>query len=148
MLESCEHILNFERFSESKTISNVTKWMESSCVESHIMNLDFSQLTANGASNAIGSMQKFEVLTRHGRPNDVDFAVCYAHQNKRSGSKASRTVKFTEETNNDLGDVLKKSHEIQVRISRAPKRMHAYRQVQIKKECKPLLNPDPANETR
>ena len=26
--------------------------------------------------------------------------------------------------------------------------MHAYRQVQTKKERKPLLNPDPANETR
>ena len=122
--------------------------MESSCAESGMMNSDFSQLTADGASNAIGSMQEFEVLTRHGRPNEVDFAVCYAHQNERSGGKASGTVKFAEETNNDLGDVLKKSHEIQVRISRAPKRMHAYRQVQTKKERKPLLNPDPANETR
>ena len=120
--------------------------MESSCAESGMMNSDFSQLTADGASNAIGSMQEFEVLTRHGRPNEVDFAVCYAHQNERSGGKASGTVKFAEETNNDLGDVLKKSHEIQVRISRAPKRMHAYRQVQTKKERKPLLNPDPANE--
>ena len=122
--------------------------MESSCAESGMMNSDFSQLTADGASNAIGLMQEFEVLTRHGRPNEVDFAVCYAHQNERSGGKASGTVKFAEETNNDLGDVLKKSHEIQVRISRAPKRMHAYRQVQTKKERKPLLNPDPANETR
>jgi hypothetical protein len=26
--------------------------------------------------------------------------------------------------------------------------MHVYQQVQKKKECKPLLNPDPANETR
>jgi hypothetical protein len=26
--------------------------------------------------------------------------------------------------------------------------MHAYQQVQKKKECKPHLNPDPANETR
>ena len=71
------------------------------------MNSDFSQLTANSALNAIGSMQEFEVLTHHGRPNDVDFAVCYAHQNKRSGGKASGTVKFAEETNNDLGDVIK-----------------------------------------
>ena len=122
--------------------------MESSCAESGMMNSDFSQLTADGALNAIGSMQEFEVLTQHGRPNEVDFAVCYAHQNERSGGKASGTVKFAEETNNDLGDVLKKSHKIQVRISRAPKRMHAYRQVQTKKERKPLLNPDPANETR
>jgi hypothetical protein len=112
------------------------------------MNSDFSQLTANGASNAIGSMQEFEVLTRDGCPTSVDFAVCYAHQNERSGSKASGTVEFAEITNDNLGDLLKKSHKIQERISRASKRMHAYQQVQKKKECKPLLNPDPANETR
>ena len=39
------------------------------------MNLDFSQLTADGASNAIGSMQEFEVLIRHGRTNDVDLLI-------------------------------------------------------------------------
>jgi hypothetical protein len=37
--------------------------MESSCAESGMMNSDFSQLTADGTSNAIGSMQEFEVLT-------------------------------------------------------------------------------------
>jgi hypothetical protein len=120
--------------------------MKSSCTESRIINSDFSQLTADGASNAIGSMQEFEVLTRAGRSNDVDFAVCHAHQNERSGGKASGTV--AEVMNDELGDVLKKSHEIQVCISRAPKRMHIYRQIQNKKDCKPLLNPDPANETR
>ena len=122
--------------------------MNSSCIESQIMNSHFSQLTADGASNAICSMQEFKVLTHDGCPTSVDFAVCYACQNDQSGSKASGTVKFAETTNDNLGDLLKKIHEIQVRISRAPKRMHAYRQVQKKKECKPLLNPDPANETR
>ena len=80
------------------------------------MNSDFSQLTADGASNAIGSMQEFEVLTRHGRPNDVDFAVCYAHQNERSGGKASGTVKFAEETNGvvhaNVGQKVLKCHII------------------------------------
>jgi hypothetical protein len=112
------------------------------------MNSDFFQLTANGVSNVTGLMQEFEVLTRAGRSNNVDFAVCYAHQNECSGGKVSVTVKFAEATNNDLRDVLKKSQEIQVHIIRAPKGMHAYQQVQNKKECKPLLNPDPANETR
>ncbi len=122
-------------------------WIKSSCTESRIINSDFSQLSADGASNAIGSMQEFEILTRTGRSNDVDFAVCYAHQNERSGGKASGTVKFAEVINDKLGDVLKKSHKIQVPISRAPKRMHIYEQIQNKKDHKPLLNPDPANET-
>jgi hypothetical protein len=122
--------------------------MNSSCIELRIMNSDFSQLTANGASHDIDSMQEFEVLTRDGPPSSVDFPVCYAHQNERSGGKASGTVKFAEITNDNLGDLPKKSHEIQACISRAPKRMHAYQQVQKEKEHKPLLNPDPANETR
>jgi hypothetical protein len=112
------------------------------------MNPDFCHLTANGASHAIGSMQEFKVLTHAGPSNNVDFAVRYAQQNERSGGKASGTVKFSEATNNDLGVVLKKSLKIQARISRAPQRMHACQEVQNKKECKPLLNPDPANETR
>jgi hypothetical protein len=114
--------------------------MNSSCIASWITNPDFSQLPANGASNAIGSMQEFKVLTHTGCSNYVDFAVCYAHQNERSGGKASGTVKFAEAANNNLEDVLKKSHKIQVCISRAPKRMHAYQQVQNRKERKPLLN--------
>jgi hypothetical protein len=40
--------------------------MKSSCTELRIINSDFLQLTADGASNAIGSMQEFEVLTRAG----------------------------------------------------------------------------------
>jgi hypothetical protein len=46
------------------------------------MNSDFSQLTADEASNAIGSMHEFEVLTHDGCPTSVDIAVCYAHQNE------------------------------------------------------------------
>ena len=122
--------------------------MKSSSAELRIINSGFSQLTADGASNAIGSMQEFEVLTRAGHSNNVDFAVFYAHQNERSGGKASGTVKFAEVINDELGDVLKKSHKIQVCISRAPKRLHIYQQIKNKKDCKPLLNPDPAKETR
>jgi hypothetical protein len=50
--------------------------MKSSSAELRIINSGFSQLTADGASNAIGSMQEFEVLTHAGHSNDVDFAVC------------------------------------------------------------------------
>ncbi len=87
------------------------------------MNSDFAQFTADGTSNAIDFMQEFEVLTGDGDgpPTSVDFAVCYAHQNEQSGGKASGTVKFAEITNDNLGDLLKKSHKIQVRISMAPK---------------------------
>jgi hypothetical protein len=52
--------------------------------------------------------------------------------------------------NPGLGEILIKSHQIQVRISRAPARMSmkVLREVQSSHNRKPLLTPDPAGETR
>jgi hypothetical protein len=47
-----------------------------------------------------------------------------------------------------LGEILIKSHQIQVRISLAPARMKVLREVQSSHNRKPLLTPDPAGETR
>jgi hypothetical protein len=56
-------------------------------------------------------------------------------------------MKFADKPNKELGAILKKSHEIQVRISRSPKRMKLYSDIQRKQSHKPLLVPDPAGET-
>lgn len=146
-LDCLEFILNFERFSKRKTVTNVSDWMLESCVEAKIVSSDFSQLSADGASNAIGSVQEFEVLTRPGRHNEVDFNVCVAHQNERSGGMASGTINI-EGANYDLGAELKKNHEIQVRIHRSGNRMKLFQEIQERKGRNPLLRPDPANEVR
>lgn len=146
-LDCLEMILNFERFTESKTCTAVSDWMRESSSEAKVEDSDFAQLSADGASNAIGSVQEFEVLTRPERPNEVDFNVCLAHQNERSGGMASGTIKNAE-SNYELGAELKKNHEIQVRIGRAPNRMKVLREVQEKKGRLPILAPDPAAEVR
>ncbi len=46
-----------------------------------------------------------------------------------------------------MGAILRKSHEIQVRISQAPKRMRLYSDIQQRQCLKPLLAPDPSGET-
>lgn len=123
--------------------------MNESCVEAKVKADDFLQLTADGASNAVGSVQEFELLTREeGRSNSVNFNVCLSHQNERSSGYASGTTDFASKPNDELGAVLKKSHSIQVRINRAPKRMEAYRSVQESKGRNPPLHPNPCNETR
>jgi hypothetical protein len=104
----------------SKTIANVTDWMLESCKESSIQQDDWGQLAADGGSNAIGSICKFEIITRSedsGQESSLDFNVCYSHQNERSGGYASGTVNFADNQNDALGEILKKSHGIQVRIS-------------------------------
>ena len=144
-----EFPLNFERFQKSKTIENVVEWMRESTAETKIRDSDFGFLSADGGSNAIGSIQEFEVVGRtEGRLNSMDFSVCASHQNERSGGYACGTIKFQENPNEDLGDILRKNHEIQVRLNRNPGRMEIYREVQNKKARSPALSPNPANVTR
>jgi hypothetical protein len=105
-------------------------------------------MSADGASSAIGSISEYESISRTDRTNDVTFNVCYAHQNQRSGGYALVTIQFAEPVNVGLGDILIKSHQIQVRISRAPAWMKVLRGVQESHQCNPMLSPDPAGETR
>jgi hypothetical protein len=56
-------------------------------------------------------------------------------------------MKFSDKPNEELGAILRKSHEIQVRISQAPKCMKLYPDIQWRRGHKPLLAPDSAGET-
>ena len=102
----------------------VADWMEESSKEVGIKPSDFSNLSADGGSNAIGSRSEYEVVTRcDGRQNQVDFNICFAHQNERSGAYASGTGGFKEQPNTELGEVLLKNHTIQTFIDRSSKRI-------------------------
>ena len=116
-------MLNFEHFSKPKTIENVTAWMFDSLDQVGIKSGDINQLSADGASNAIGSVAEYESLSRTDRSNDVLITRCLAHQNERSAGYASGTLKFAQPKNEALGAILKKSHKIQVDISHAPTRL-------------------------
>ncbi|KAL7502257.1 hypothetical protein ACHAXN_000889, partial [Cyclotella atomus] len=147
-LTDMEYVLNFEKFDKPKTIVNVSEWIFESFECAKLKHADVNQFSADGASNAIGSVSEYESLSRTARGNDVQFDVCYAHQNQRSGGYASGTLQFAEPVNTELGAVLGKNHTIQVRLCRSAARMKVYRDIQQANERKPLLNPDPGNETR
>ncbi len=96
--------------------------MLDSCKESIIQQDDWGQLAADGGSNAIGSICKFELVTQSedgGQEGSVDFNICYWHQNKHSGGYALETVKFADSQNDALGEILKKNHGIQVQINQS-----------------------------
>jgi hypothetical protein len=147
-LDNLEYILNFERFDKPKTCANVSDWIFESFSEALLCSGDINQFSADGASNAIGSIAEYEALSRPTRPNDVQLSVCFAHQNERSGGYASGTIAFAEPANKELGDILEKSHSVQVRLSRSSRRMAIYSEIQLKNKRKPMLKPDPANDTR
>jgi hypothetical protein len=77
-----------------------------------LTNQDINQLAADRASNAIGSIAEYESLAQLIRSNDVELSVCIAHQNERSGGYASGTIAFAVPANQELGDILDKSHRI------------------------------------
>jgi hypothetical protein len=149
-LSGLEYVLNFEHFDKSKTCTNVSDWMFESFCEATLLNGDFLQLAADGASNAIGSIAEFESLSRPSRSNNVGLSICIAHQNERLGRYASGTIAFAEPDNDELGSIIDKSHKIQVRMSRLSQRTAVYCDIQTENNRKPMpmLIPDPANETR
>jgi hypothetical protein len=61
-LDNLEYVLNFEKNDKSKTCANVCDWMVESFVEASLTNQDINQLAADGASNAMGSITKYESL--------------------------------------------------------------------------------------
>ena len=147
-LDTLEFPLNFERFLQPKTIDNVVTWLKGSYTAAKIRDADINQMSADGASNAIGSIAKLEAQTRTTRSNDIGIIVCVAHQNNRAGGYASGMHDHAEPVNEELGQILKKSHGIQVRLSRAPTRMEIYQGIQRKNNRKPMLKPKPGNDTR
>ncbi len=99
-LDNLEYTLNFERFDKpSKTCANVSAWIFESFSEASLCNKDINQFSADGASNAIGSIAEYEALSRPTRPNDVQLSVRFAHQNERSGGYASGKIAFAEPAN-------------------------------------------------
>ena len=117
--------------------------------EAKIESDDFNQLAVDGGSNAIGSIQEFEVVAREeGRSNSTDFVICFAHKNECSAGYASGIAKFADAPNEELGAVLAKNRDVQVRMHRNPSRMGVYHVVDEDNGRKPVYNPLPENETR
>lgn len=122
--------------------------MQSSTKCAKVRASDISQLCADGASNASGSIAELETTTRTIRCNDTEVTTCVAHQNERAGGYASGTLDFANPVNVEMGLVLKKSHDIQSLVNRSTNRMSLYKDIQKKNQREPMLNPKPANDTR
>jgi hypothetical protein len=110
ILDHLEYVLNFECFTKSKAIANVTGWMFESTAEGKVQKDDFGRLAADGGSNAVEAVQEYEFVGQEqgGRTNNTNFTICHAHQHQqeRSGGFAAGTAKFASLLNEPLGKVL------------------------------------------
>ncbi len=149
-LDHLEYVLNFERFTNSKTIAIVTEWMFESTAEGKVQKDDFGSLAADGGSNAVGVVQEYKVVGQEqgGQTNKTNFTICHANQQECSGGFAAGTAKFASFPNEPLGKVLEKNHLIQVRMNQNGGCMDCYGGVQDSKSRHPKLNPASANKMR
>jgi hypothetical protein len=107
---------NFEQFDKPKTIANVVEWINDSIKATQTLHSDYNQFGAGGAHNAIGSVAELEAQNQMSHSNDIEVTTCVAHQNEQAGPFASGLGDFVEPVNAELGNTLKKSHGIQVRL--------------------------------
>ncbi len=59
-LSCLEYVLNFEHFDKSKTCTNVSDWIFENFHEATLLNGDFLQLAADGASNAMDPLRSLK----------------------------------------------------------------------------------------
>lgn len=113
-LADLEYILNLKKFDKPKTLVNISvRILRALNVPNWSMLNHFAD---DGVSNAIGSVSEYESLLWTACPNEVQFDVCYAHQNQCSGGYASGNLKFSEPLNPSLREIPIKNHQIWVHI--------------------------------
>jgi hypothetical protein len=102
----------------------------------------------DGASNAVKSMEVYQMLTEINRSTPIAYEKCHAHQCNRSCKYAAGTGEFVENKNVDLWAVLTKCHRILARVLRSSNRMKILKDVQVRKERTRIRMPDPGVVTR
>lgn len=113
-LSDLKYVLNFEHFDNAKTAANISNWLKKSTDAVNMKSDDINVTSADGASNAIGSLVDFEVETHNDRSTNQEFSICFAHQNQQAACYASGTGDFAENLNATLSNVLDKNHKSQV----------------------------------
>jgi hypothetical protein len=129
-----EAVLAFEQFPKSKTSENIADWL----IKSHLrggLNPEYILCHAtDGASNAVGSAMEFQAITSAVRQSAIRQYVCLAHQVNRSAKFASGMGDFRITRNEELSNVLRKTHEINSRIFRNESRLKILFAVQNEKK--------------
>jgi hypothetical protein len=102
----------------------------------------------DGASNAVASVNEYEILTEINRDTPINHQKCLAHQTNRSAKYASGTGDFKICANEDLRDILEKAHTIIARVHRSPSRIQVMKNLQRNAKRLSVVMPSPGVPTR
>jgi hypothetical protein len=134
-----ETVIAFEQFPESKTALNIAEWLKTSHTKAGLKPEYIMCHATDGASNAVGSSMEFQAMTDATKADSIRHYTCYAHQVNRAARYASGTGDFKQNNNEELGNVIKKLHEINAPVFRSETRLKVLFQVQKDKERYVLL---------
>ena len=101
----------------------------------------------DGASNAVASVNEYEILTEINRDTPINHQKGLAHQTNRSAKYASGTGDFKICANEDLRDILEKARTIIARVHQSPSRIQVMKNLQRIAKRLSVVMPSPGVPT-
>ena len=147
-LTQCETVNSFKRFEGAHTGSGVGSWLTQEHKEKGLLPQYVGYHCTDGASNAVASVNEYELLTEMNRDTPINHQKCLAHQTNRSAKFASGTGDFKVCQNKPLSELLNKTHTIIARVHRSPARIAVIKSVQRSAKRKVIVLPSPGVTTR
>lgn len=147
-LEALEVVISFKKFDGAKSGIGVGKWLYDEHLHKGLKPKYMIYHSTDGASNAVASVNHYQVLAEMNTNTEIQHNTCLAHQNNRSAKFASGTGDFAICRNVTLRDVLNKTHQIIARVHRTGKRVEVVRDVQRKAQRVAIVLPMPSVVTR
>lgn len=129
-LDQMETVNSFKRFDAPHTGKGVGAWLAFEHEAKGLLPKYVGYHCTDGASNAVASVNEYELLTEMNRDTPINHQKCLAHQTNRSAKFASGTGDFKDCSNKELRDVLDKAHVIIARVHRSPARIKVIKDVQ------------------
>ena len=144
VLAGLETVLSFKKFDGPKTGIGIGTWLVAEHKNKGLLPSYVCYHSTDGASNAVSSVNHYELMTQMNNDGSVHHDKCMAHQNNRSAKYASGTGDFKTCANTALRDVLMKAHNTIQRVHRSAHRCKVVRDVQKAALRKTVVLPIPS----
>ena len=94
LLDQCETVNSFKRYESAHTGKAIGAWLASEHEAKGLLPQYIGYHCTDGASNAVASVNEYEILTEINHDTPINHQKCLAHQTNRSAKFASGTGDF------------------------------------------------------
>jgi hypothetical protein len=148
LLTQLETVMAFKKYDGAHTGKGIGLWLKRQHQDKGLLAQYVGYHCTDGASNAVASVNEYELLTEMNRATAINHQKCLAHQTNRSAKYASGTGDFKVCSNPVLSEILTKTHNIVARVHRSYQRLEVIRDVQRQAKRLSVVLPSPGVPTR